>query len=77
MRGGVRGGVRDDLQTITFTHSLLSLLHPDVPVPIPVVPQFTDAVKRNDRDLVLSYSPGGGNSPDNGDWVAQNTMGTM
>ena len=38
---------------------------------------FTSAVKKQSKDLVLSYSPGGGNTPKNGRWVADNTIGTM
>jgi hypothetical protein len=38
---------------------------------------FTDAVKRQTKDITLSYSPGGGNTPKNGKWVADNTIGSM
>eukprot|EP01060_Flectonema_neradi_P038943 TRINITY_DN834_c2_g1_i1.p1 TRINITY_DN834_c2_g1~~TRINITY_DN834_c2_g1_i1.p1 ORF type:complete len:457 (+),score=117.13 TRINITY_DN834_c2_g1_i1:41-1372(+) len=38
---------------------------------------FTRAMKESPRDLVLYYSPGGGNTPKDGEWVAGNRMATM
>jgi hypothetical protein len=38
---------------------------------------FTSAVKRQKKEITLSYSPGGGNNPKNGNWVAVNTIGSM
>ena len=37
---------------------------------------MTSAVKRRPEELVLYYSPGGGNQPEDGAWVAANTMST-
>jgi hypothetical protein len=38
---------------------------------------YTAAVKKSPRPFVLSYSPGGGNEPTDGKWVAQHQIGTM
>jgi hypothetical protein len=38
---------------------------------------FSKAVAKVDREIVLSYSPGGGNSPENGSWVAQHQLASM
>ena len=38
---------------------------------------FSGAVKNVDRDIVLSYSPGGQNHPDDGKWAADNQMCSM
>jgi hypothetical protein len=38
---------------------------------------FTNAVKADPREIVLSYSPGGDNTPQDGLWVAQGQLGSM
>jgi len=38
---------------------------------------FSKAVKDDPSELVLSYSPGGGNSPYDGKWVADNKLAAM
>ena len=38
---------------------------------------YTQAVKNSPTEFVLSYSPGGGNQPSDGAWVASNQMATM
>ena len=38
---------------------------------------FSSAVAKQDATLALSYSPGGGNSPENGSWVANHELATM
>jgi hypothetical protein len=38
---------------------------------------FSKAVDKLDRDIVLSYSPGGGNSAENGSWVAEGQLASM
>jgi alpha-galactosidase len=38
---------------------------------------MTSAVKRRPEPLVLYYSPGGGNQPEDGAWVARNQMATF
>jgi len=41
------------------------------------IEMFSAAVKKVKRPLVLSYSPGGGNSAENGSWVAGGQLATM
>jgi hypothetical protein len=38
---------------------------------------FSRAVEALDWEVALSYSPGGGNQPKDGDWVARNGLATM
>lgn len=38
---------------------------------------YTEAVKNSPQKFVLSYSPGGGNEPSDGKWVANYQIGTM
>lgn len=41
------------------------------------IEMFSAAVRKVNRSIVLSYSPGGGNSPQNGSWVAAEQLATM
>eukprot|EP00494_Astrolonche_serrata_P025016 UN25276 len=38
---------------------------------------FTKSVKNDPREMALSYSPGGGNAPVHGLWVANNQLASM
>jgi hypothetical protein len=41
------------------------------------IEMFSSAVRKVERPIALSYSPGGGNSPQNGSWVAAGQLATM
>jgi alpha-galactosidase len=41
------------------------------------IEMFSSAVRKLNRSIVLSYSPGGGNSPENGSWVAREQLASM
>lgn len=38
---------------------------------------FSQSVRDAHADIALSYSPGGGNTPEDGEWVADNRMCSM
>ena len=41
------------------------------------IEMFSAAVAKVERPITLSYSPGGGNSAENGTWVAREQLATM
>ena len=41
------------------------------------IEMFSAAVAKVKRPITLSYSPGGGNSAENGTWVAREQLATM
>ena len=71
--------------TYTYTHThththmgcynRLHALH--LIVTISIHNRYTQAVKTDPRPIVLSYSPGGDNTPADGQWVATNQLGSM